>query len=217
MINLSHSVGRYGKFKKNNKFKNINFIPAIKYNPLFLGCVLSNKMIINNAIKQNIDYVHICEDDVIINDYNIIEKSIKYLQKNEKWELLSCFVVNIDKTYKIEKIIKLNEKYKLIKINKWCSTVYNVYNKDSYSKFMEYKENEIIENEFDENGNLKWTIDRKIKFNDIYLIYPYPVDIINVKSEIWEIDNIYEKYIEMKKKSYDLLEKMCKNYFLTNS
>jgi GR25 family glycosyltransferase involved in LPS biosynthesis len=208
VVHLRHSKDRFYKFIKNNSNKNINFIPAIKYNPLFLGCVLSNKMIIHNAICQNLNYVQICEDDVIIKDYSIIVKSINFLNKYKKWNLLSSFVVNIEDDYVVEEVIQITEKYKLLKINNWCSTVFNIYNKNCFDVFMKYEEDKINLNEFDKDGNLIWTIDRKIKFKDIYLIYPYPVDIENVKSEIWNNENSYEDYISMKNKSYDKIRKM---------
>jgi hypothetical protein len=206
VIHLSHSKERYKKFKNNNNIKNVNFIQAIKYEPLFLGCVLSNKMIINNAINQNLNYVQICEDDVVINDYSIIVKSIDYLNKNKKWNMLSCFNVDVNEEYKIKEIIQLDNKYKLLKLNNWCSTVFNIYNKNCFNDFMEYDENKVNLTDFDVNGNLVWTIDRKLKFDDIYLIYPYPVDIVNVKSEIWDDNNAYKNYINMKKKSYKILD-----------
>jgi GR25 family glycosyltransferase involved in LPS biosynthesis len=210
VINLSYSIERYNTFIKNNNYKNINFIPAIKYDPLFLGCVLSNKLLIYNAIKQNLNYIQICEDDVIINDYDIILKSINYLNKHRKWNLLSCFNVNIDDSYKIYEIIHLSNKYKLLKVNKWCSTVFNIYNSNCFDNIMNYDEKKINLNDFDENGNLMWTIDRKIKFKEIYLIYPYPVDIININSEIWNND-VYYNYIQMKNKGYKLLDSIIKN------
>ena len=38
----------------------------------------------------------------------------------------------------IEDIIELNENYKLLKINEWTSTVFNIYHKDTY-KYLDRK------------------------------------------------------------------------------
>lgn len=211
LVHLNYSKKRYELFFKFNRYKNINIIPAIKYEPLFLGCMLSNKLIIKNAIDKNLNYVQICEDDVIVNDYDIIKYSIQYLNKYEKWNLLSCFNVNIDESYVITKIINLDDKYKLLKLNKWCSTVFNIYHNSSYLNFLKYDENNINLNEYDENGNLKNTIDRAIQFDDIYIIYPYPVEIINVESDIWKNGDIYENYLKMLKNSIDIIERLLQN------
>ena len=214
VVNLPHSIFRKNEFIKNNKEANYEFISGIKYYPRWIGCALSHATLIENANKNNLENIRICEDDCKIIYYDIIELGLKTLKEQKKeFELLSCFIVDLPEDIIIENIIELDNDYKLLKINKWCSTVYNIYNKNAYKYFFEYDYKKAYENFTKFGISELWTIDRFIKFKEIWLIYPYPVTIINVPSEIWyENKNIYENYMELHRKTIKILEEKIKKF-----
>jgi hypothetical protein len=147
VVNLAHSIDRKDKFIEinNGVQDNCHFISAIKYSPGFIGCAMSHKLIVHNALLQNLNYIKICEDDCIINDLPIIETCLKHLiDNNYKWELLSCFIANLPNDVVISEKITINDKYKLLKINKWCSTVFNIYDKSAFKYFIDYDHNKDI-------------------------------------------------------------------------
>jgi len=116
----------------------------------------------------------------------------------------------------IEDIIELNENYKLLNINEWTSTVFNIYHKDTYKYFLNYDEKKANDYEKDETGNLLWTIDRYLKFKHIWVIYPFPVCITDEISEIWKSTifdgNNYSDYIDLKNKSLQILKNKVDNF-----
>ncbi len=79
ILSLTTSNDRLSKFIDTNgenlklDENKYNIVMGIKHNPGFVGCGLSYKMIINNAHKQKLEYVKICEDDCKINNMNIID------------------------------------------------------------------------------------------------------------------------------------------------
>jgi GR25 family glycosyltransferase involved in LPS biosynthesis len=217
VVNLLHSVKRKERFINNNININYEFISAILYNPGWLGCSLSHKLLVKNADRNKLEYVKICEDDCIISDENIINMALETLKNSKKpFELLSCFMSNVTDDVIIEDIINLNGNYKLLKINEWTSTVFNIYHKNSYKYFLNYDEKKANDKEKDKDGNLIWTIDRFLKFKHIWVIYPYPIRIIDEISEIWKSsifngDN-YNDYVELKDKSLCNLKKKLDDF-----
>lgn len=212
VLTISTSLSRIDNFKKANKnfINNFNIINGIKCVPGFIGCGLSYKMIVSNASRLNLNYVKICEDDCKINNHGIIQKSIDYLRNNNlEWELLSCFIVDVDDDFKIYERIELDNNYKLLKINKWTSMVCNVYSKDSYGFFKNYHVNE---NELNEKNIFSNTIDRKLDFENVWVIYPFPVELLNSKSEIWDNNNNYLEYDKLLKKSCKIIENNIKTF-----
>jgi GR25 family glycosyltransferase involved in LPS biosynthesis len=187
VVNLPGSIKRKNCFIENNKNINYELISAIKYSPGFIGCAISHKSIIMNAMSKNLNHIKICEDDCIILNEKIINKSLEHLINNNiPFELLSCFIVNLTENVKIYDKIILDENYCLLKINEWTSTVCNIYHKNAYKYFDTYDYKNANDNDKDKNGNLIWTIDRFLQFKDIWVIYPYPVEISNEISEIWK-------------------------------
>lgn len=212
VLTLSTSKTRLEQFKSANDslIKNFNIINGIKYNPGFIGCGLSYKMILSNASKLNFDYIKICEDDCKINNIDIINKAIEHLiTSGLSWDLLSCFIVDLNDGLEIYEQIELDSEYKLLKINQWSSMVCNIYSKSSYGYFNEYLNNKIDKKDVFSN-----TIDRSLKFKDIWVIYPYPVELINSKSELWNDpkNNGYniDEYNKMKEKSCKIIDNKIK-------
>jgi GR25 family glycosyltransferase involved in LPS biosynthesis len=212
VLTLSTSITRLNNFvnANNNLMNKFNIIEGIKYNPGFIGCGLSYKMIISIASRLNLDFVKICEDDCKINNYEIIDKAIEYLTSNNlDWELLSCFIVDINDNLEIYEQVDLDEKYKLLKINQWTSMVCNIYSKSSYKYFETYLKNNLNKN-LNKNDVLSNTIDRSLQFKDIWLIYPFPIELIDSKSEIWfdpkNNGNNTNEYKNIMKKSCKIIE-----------
>ena len=111
-------------------------------------------------------------------------------------------MVDITDNFEIKKKIQLDEKYCLLNINEWTSTVCNVYHQNAFKYFENYDVENIKIEEEDDNGNLKFTTDRFIKFNDIWLIYPFPCSIHEEQSSIWtNVKNIYNIYKKMEKET----------------
>jgi len=176
---------------------------------------MSHKLVIHNSVLNNLEYIKICEDDCIIYDYDIIEICLKYLiNESYQWELLSCFIADLSDDIDISNIVIINEKYKLLKINKWCSSVFNIYHKSAYKYFIEYDHKKANDYDKDETGNLLWTFDRFLKFKDIWVIYPFPVSIMNIKSECWITETFngdnYNQYMELTQNTINLIENKLK-------
>lgn len=213
VLTLPTSITRLEQFNSinNTMINNFNIVKGIKYNPGFIGCGLSYNMIISNASRLNLDYVKICEDDCKINDYDIINEAIEHLMTSGlSWDLLSCFIVDLNDGLQIYEQIELDSQYKLLKINQWSSMVCNIYYKSSYRYFNEYLNNKIDKKDVFSN-----TIDRSLKFKDIWVIYPYPVELINSKSELWNDpkNNGYNinEYNKMKEKSCKIINNVLNN------
>ncbi len=223
VLHLDYCVTRYKNFITNNKLliNDFTFIPAIKYEPPFVGCAISYKTIINNAKNNNLQYCKICEDDSIILNNNVILQGLNILNnKCLEWEMMSCFIVDVSVNTVIYDVIDIDKDYKLLKINKWTSTVYNIYNKSSYKYFENYDHTKANSYEKDETENFKWTIDRYLNFQHIWVIFPYPVDINNEFSTIWksnnaDIDGIdnYNSYINSKINSLNTLKNKLNKFY----
>lgn len=218
VVNLSSSIKRKTNFIKNNIKINFQFITAFKYNPSWLGCSITHNSIIQNAKRMNLEYIKICEDDCKINNMNIINYALNILIDSKKnFELLSCFIVTFDDEVVIEDIIKLNQHYKLIKINTWNSTVFNIYHKNAYKYFDNYDYRKIkkelcFQSKNEKNMILKYSIDKFLDFKHIWVIFPYPVDIMNEDSQIWDDKNVFNRYQTQKKKTLNIIYNKIQNY-----
>lgn len=208
VINLNTSIERKKLFLEYNKnHKLFRLIEGIKYNPAYIGCALTYKTILYNVSKTNLLCCKICEDDCIIYNHNIINTALNFLLKNNiMFNILSTFMVDITDNIEILKVINLNNKYKLLKVTEWTSTVYNIYHKSAYNYLKMYDNiQELDLNKVDKNNYPFYSIDRCVNFEHIWLIYPFPVDLINVNSDIWNINN--NTYQIMKQQSLNNIAK----------
>jgi GR25 family glycosyltransferase involved in LPS biosynthesis len=218
VINLPSSIKRKKNFIQNNRKIKFQFITAFKYNPRWIGCSITYYSVIQNAKRMNLEYIKICEDDCKIINMDIIDYALNVLIDSKKhFELLSCFIVTFEGEVIIEDIIILNENYKLIKINKWCSTVFNIYHKNAYKYFDNYDYKKIkkeisFASKNEKDIISKYSIDRFLNFNSIWVIFPYPVDIMEEKSEIWDDKDVFIRYQRQKKETSNIIDQKIKNY-----
>ena len=213
VLTLSTSIDRLEEFLLANNQCTFNTIEGIKYNPGFVGCGLSYKMIIENASRLKLNHVKICEDDCEFIDYNIIDVGLNYLIAHGfDWDILSCFMVDVNKDLKIYECVELDSKYKLLKINQWTSMVCGIYSSSSYPYFKSY----TIDSKIQQKDILSNTIDRKLKFKDIWVIYPFPVELLNSRTEIWYNDKNKgfnnEEYSKMLEGTNEIMNKFIEQY-----
>lgn len=91
-INLEHRTDRNGSVLKELSkinIKNPERFNAIKKENGAIGCSLSHTKCLEIAIKNNYEYVMICEDDIeILNPQLFIENVNKFLNSEIKWDVV---------------------------------------------------------------------------------------------------------------------------------
>ena len=118
----------------NMKFKRI---AAIKAWPELLGSGMSYKFAINSAKMSGLDQVTICEDDALFpprfeRDYQIIRE---YLSTLDKWDIFVGLISDFENSTKIINVENY-EGHEFVTIDKFTSTVFNIYNASSYDHIL---------------------------------------------------------------------------------
>ena len=118
----------------NIKFKRI---AAIKAWPELLGSGMSYKFAINSAKMSGLDQITICEDDALFpptfeRNYQIIRE---YLSTLDKWDIFVGLISDFDNSTKIINVENY-EGLEFVTIDKFTSTVLNIYNASSYDHIL---------------------------------------------------------------------------------
>lgn len=147
-INLEHRKDRQQTVL--NEFNKINIsnpqrLNAIKKENGAIGCSLSHIKCLEIAIKNNYEYVMICEDDIeILNPQLFIENVNKFLNSEIEWDVVliagnNMIPYNLVTNYCIKIYNCLTTTGYIVK-NKYFSTLLNNY-KEGVIKLMKDEEN----------------------------------------------------------------------------
>jgi GR25 family glycosyltransferase involved in LPS biosynthesis len=131
---------------------NYQLVYGLKHSVSYVGCAMSYKFIIENAKKNKLPYIIICEDDVLFpNDFKYkLEIILKYLESNKNWDIFVGLMENISNETKLIENIKLGENVELCRVNKFSSMVFNIYNSSVYDKLLNWNSNiRNLENQID--------------------------------------------------------------------
>ena len=170
--------------------------PGIKYsNPSWIGCGMSYYTIAKNCLRQNIDRITICEDDVKLPDdfefkYDIINEFLDTL--NDDWDIfVGCITIcpdgsNINKIYNYKG-------YTFIEVNKFFSAVFNIYNKS----YLQYLSKWVYDKNNADTQIDRFLMNKKLK---VIVMIPYFVRCIKTWSTLW---GIYYDYADMFDKAED--------------
>jgi len=102
VINLDKRWDRLNKLINNYPYLNIKRFRAVKRSHGLVGCALSHIRLVKYAKQNNLPYIIVTEDDILINDkkYFIkkLTKILSYLKRNkESWDLFNGGISNFDK------------------------------------------------------------------------------------------------------------------------
>jgi hypothetical protein len=158
-----------------------------------------------NAKRCNLDNITVCEDDCRFpNDFNEKYKIIKEFLNTIKWDIFVGVIADLSPDVKITNIYEYKN-IKFIELSYITSTVFNIYNKSVYNKFLEWNIND--------NNKNKNTIDRYINNKNLIFIttYPFYFDCVNVNSTIFG-RNLYNEYNRMFQKSLNILNEKINKF-----
>ena len=192
-LNYFNSQPNYPKQMK------IVIYPAIKYTIGWKGCVFSYLNLIYNAQRSGLERVTICEDDCLLplnfdNRYSLI---LEFLSKiNQEWDIFLGVIAELNEDTILSKIY-CYKGIKFFELNKMASTVFNIYNKSSYSKILKWY-NDPIDYYINKTG-MKYIIS-----------FPFEFSCLPVESTLWETNN--DLSIKQFEKSNRVIKKLIKNY-----
>ena len=184
--------------------KNIIKFPAIKHLYGWVGCGLSYKVLMLNAVSHNLNTITICEDDCLFpKDFDAKYSIIKeFLNIIDNWDIFVCAIADFHDETQISNIYK----YKgltFIEIDKFTSMIFNIYNKKVFNTITSWDETN-----HDVTSN---TIDRTLSTKNLKIItiYPFTVGCLNVMSSLWHVKTDYS---DMFTKSEKILESKINNF-----
>ena len=201
-LHLIETPFRFDTFNKQKYIPSIQIFPAIKYSPGWVGCGLSYVNLMYNAKRCNLPYITVCEDDCEFSEdfedkYAII---IEYLSKLKKWDIFVGCIAGLPND---SNIVSTNvyKNITFVELNKMHSMVFNIYNKSSYDKIINWI-NIMDWDKPDDN----FTIDQYIKISKMKIITTYPFEFrcTNTRSTLWGV-NLYDSYNKMFDDSLNLL------------
>ena len=195
---------RYDAFLKQPYYHEMSPIlevyPAIKVTPSWKGCAFSYLNLMYNAKISGLERITVCEDDCsfpigLRETYNTVHEFLDTLEPNS-WDIFVGIVADLPEDTVIQKIHRFKG-MTFLEINKMHSMVFNIYNKCSYDKLLQYDLNP------DQNNQ----IDQFIKNNNFKIVIPYPfiVSCLNVISSISN-QNLFDIYNIMFKYSCEILD-----------
>ena len=112
VVSLPHSAKRRQAFEIHNAGIRYEFVSAVLYNPGWLGCAMSHKLLIQNAQRSELEIARTCEDDCIVHSEAVINEALgRLVHSGEKFELLSCFMSEVREDVVIKDVIPLEGGY----------------------------------------------------------------------------------------------------------
>lgn len=194
VINLKHRTDRKEEILndlKDTTTFNIKFFEAIKNEKGWIGCGLSHLSLIKYAQDNNFPYIIVAEDDFLfkINDAKVKEVISLLTSNLNDWEIFNGSPSFWDKRNCISQLNFYNFtnpelKDKFLKVDWGQSTSFMIYNRNSYTKILNYK--------------FEQEIDQYVSKNFFQIVYkPEPFSI--QKSSYSDVSNVtqtkdYEKF-----------------------
>lgn len=132
-LNLPEFTDRAASFDRDNRYGFHRF-PGLRHSKGWIGCALSYKYMIRLAMERGFPMVCICEDDVEFPaNFDATWTGIAEHLSNKagQWHIFSGLMADL---HEEAKILEVEEHggYEFVTTNKLISTVFNVYDQDSY-------------------------------------------------------------------------------------
>ncbi len=128
---------RFNKFDgQRYKPQNLQYIVGLKHNVPWIGCGMTYREIAKNAMKLDLPYITICNDDVIFREdfAEKYEKIMEYLKANENWDLFTG-IMNINDPYlRILNKIKVTNELELLQVDVFSGLGFLVIRKSMFEK-----------------------------------------------------------------------------------
>ena len=104
---------------------------GLRYSPGWMGCAFSYKFLARKALENNLNFLEVMEDDLVITKEFFRRK--KYINawlinNSSKWDIFSGIIANVHEDLEVLDVVKINGST-LITINRFVSNVYNIYSK----------------------------------------------------------------------------------------
>ena len=151
VINLEERKDRWEYMKNLFNDYDLERFDAIKHKEGWKGCTLSHVSIIENAKKNDDDYVIVMEDDVALFDKNkfdyLLPEILSYLESNlDKWDIFQ-FGTTYSEVGTNDNVHWIDKELNIIEYQFGLTTSFIIYNKTVYDKMLSIKDNLNIERE----------------------------------------------------------------------
>jgi len=187
-------------FNQDYRPLNLQIFPAILMTPGWIGCGMSYYTLIKNARRCQLKRITICEDDCAFK-FDCCDKISlihKFLDKIEgQWDIFVGCVAALPESTTFTKKYTYKGKC-FLEVNKFHSTVFNIYNKSCFDIVCEWNpENRR------QNFNM---IDTYLKHRNLRIIIPYPFEFecLDVESAIHG-KNLFDEYARLFERSHCLI------------
>jgi hypothetical protein len=143
IITSTENTNNFNKFVSQSVMPSINIVNGLKNINDLVGNDITIKYIIDNAKRQNLPYVVIANTNIIFNKLfnESYSKIIKFLNKNNDWDILTTGKSNIDD---VLEIIQLDKNIELRRVNKFNNLNFCIYNKCIYDNIINSNTNSLI-------------------------------------------------------------------------
>ena len=181
--------------------------PGLRHNIGWVGCGLSYKLMMRMAKDLDLPQVTICEDDVLLDErferrYSHVKQALT--KADEPWDVFSGLIADLSKETEIFNSAIQSDNEAFYAINRLVSTVFNIYNKTSYQKIIDWDDKIHMPSN---------TIDRYIEQHDGIkglIVSPFLVGHKeDATSTLWGFQNT--QYKDMIEKSQALLNEMIRD------
>jgi len=199
-LNLPESTKRRRVFDKDNHY-GFFCVPGLRHLKGWIGVALSYKMIMRRAQDLGLEYVMVCEDDVIFpEDFEVRLAEIeRYLNAREHWSLFSGVMADVGDV-KVKAVEHCGERT-FAEIDRMMSMVFNIYHRELSPVLGAW--NEANRNETQN------TIDRYLESRKLSVHVQVPFLVGHreeLNSTIWDWSNLrYKQLIENSEKKLQSL------------
>ena len=205
-LSLAETTDRRKDFDKDN-VHDIWVFPGLRHNIGWVGCGLSYKLMMRMAKDLDLPQVTICEDDVLLDErferrYSHVKQALT--KADEPWDVFSGLIADLSKETEIFNSAIQSDNEAFYAINRLVSMVFNIYNKTSYQKIIDWDDKIHMPSN---------TIDRYIEQHDGIkglIVSPFLVGHKeDATSTLWGFQNT--QYKDMIEKSQALLNEMIRD------
>jgi hypothetical protein len=199
---------RYKKFDgQRYKPENLEYIVGLKHNVPWIGTGMTYKELAKNAMKQDLPFITICNDDVIFREDFVekYEKIIGYLREDKNWDMF-IGMMNVNDNYlRVHSKTKVDDELDILQVDAIGSLGFVIFRKSMFEKMIGWDSlyrmfpNDKMVNYLQKDGN-KLTI---LTTNPFLVDYNYDVysTVSKNKKNEMELNKIAmcENIIRMKK------------------
>jgi len=200
-LSLLETPWRLEEFNKQTFKPNVETYYGIYESIGWIGCGKSYMKILKEAKYQNLNKITICEDDCKFknNFYEKISIINSFLEQNNNWDIFVGVINDLPDDTLIKNIYDYNG-MTFFEIDKMHSTVFNIYNKSSFDKLLQWDHTEGQFDQFIKRQNLR-----------IITTFPFEFSCLSVKSIIDNSNNDNSVYLKGFEISENFLQKFANN------